>query len=142
MAKREADLKARFTRELKVQRPTWLSLLQGTAGAADRALVGEGRTSWLEMKHATPDFRSPGLQELMCKRLEEQSRCWYIIWAENAAGGEQRTLLVLPSKLLLVPRRSSGLKSAYALSHFDSCAGYDMKWLVRRIIELHLANDS
>jgi len=135
--KQEAALKARFTAALKAAQPTWLSLLQSTAGAPDRAIAGDGQTSWFEFKHATPDFRSPGIQELLCARLEEQSQCWYVIWAENAAGGGQRTLIAHPSAIRAIPRRSSGNKSANDVHAFAFCAGYDMKWLVQQVIKMH-----
>jgi len=138
--KLEADLKARFTRELKAQRPTWLSLLQSTAGAPDRAIVGDGHTSWLEFKHATPSFRSPGIQERLCQRLATTGRCWYVIWAESALGADRRTLIVSPAQVRLLPQRASGLKSVKDLVIYESCLGYDMPWLVTTFARLHMTS--
>lgn len=136
--KREAALKAAFTKELLSQQPTWLSLLQQTAGAPDRAIVGNSTTSWWEFKHATPDFRSPGLQELMCLRIAQHAPCFYVIWRERADGMGKETCIVLPERVHAVRQRTSGLKSAHLCVPIKSCAGYNMKWLVAQVLDVHI----
>jgi len=139
--KREAELKRKVTAMLQRHRPHWITLLQSTAGAPDRVIVGDDTVSCWEFKHATPDFRSPGIQELMCLRLAEHSKCWYVIWAETAKGAGLRTMIVSPHKIHALPHRESGLKNAMKLVPEAECEGYDMTWLVERIIVRHLAKE-
>ena len=127
--KREGELKAAAMDELSTQCPTFLVLLQATAGAPDRAIVGNGKTSWLEFKHATPEFESPGNQELMCMRLALQGYCRYVIWQEGARGYGQRTLIVHP--------REVHQRTSWKVIPEVYCMGYDHRWLVRFIQKVH-----
>lgn len=115
--------------ELKRQCPGFLVLLQATAGCADRAIVGNGRTTFWEMKHATPDFDSPGNQELFCQRLAVQAYCRYVIWQENKQGVGARTLIVHP-------REVAGMAN-WNVQPESFCVGYDHSWLVEQIRKAH-----
>lgn len=97
--KREAELKSAFSRELRHQLPGFITLLLATAGAPDRAIVGGGYTTYLEFKHGTPTFDSPGNQELMCMRLARQGHCRYVLWQETSQGAHQRTMIVHPDAI-------------------------------------------
>ena len=124
--KREGELKSAFTKELKRQLPDFYVLQYATSGAPDREIVGAGVTTRWEMKHATPDFVSPGDQELMCCRLAVAGHCRYVIWWENAQGIGQRTMIVHPNRVLdqsLVPE--------------VWCQGHDHRWLVQQIRMAH-----
>lgn len=127
IAKREAELKSEFFKELKRQLPDFLLLAQASAGAPDKGIVGNGRTSFLEFKHATPQFLSPGNQELFCMRLANAGFCRYVIWWE--AGQGQRTMIVHPRKVherqgwLMVPE--------------EVTPGFDHKWLVSYVKQVH-----
>lgn len=127
--KREAELKAAFTKELHRQLPGFISLLQATAGAPDRSITGAGRTTHWEFKHATPTFDSPGLQELLCMRLAHAGYCRYVFWWEGATGIGQRTMIVTPKNVherqnwLLVPE--------------EVTPGFDHRWLVKFIGQVH-----
>ena len=94
--KREAELKAAFSAELKTRLPGAVTVMHSSAGAPDRAVSVGGCTTYLEFKHGTPGFDSPGLQELVCMRLEAAGECRYVVWQENANGTGQRTLIVKP----------------------------------------------
>lgn len=125
--KREAELKAKFTRELKRQLPTFLVLQYATNGAPDREIVGNGVTSRWESKHATPQFKSPGNQELLCMRLAAHGHCRYVVWWER--DGAERTLIVHP---LQIHERAS-----WNLNEEASCDGFNMRWLVDQVRQVH-----
>lgn len=127
--KHEADLKSALTRELKRQLPGFLVLHYATNGAPDREVVGGGISSRWECKHATPDFRSPGDQELMCMRLAEVGHCRYIIWCESWSGLNPRTLIVHP--------RQVHERTSWDLQPEAWCLGHDMVWLVNQIRAVH-----
>jgi len=82
-------------------------------------------TTW-EFKHATPDFDSPGLQELTCMRLAASGHCRYVIWQESRHGSGKRTLIVHPDKV-----------HDKSLVHEDACVGFDHRWLVEYIRKAH-----
>lgn len=123
----EGELKSRFAAELKRQLPGFLVLHYATNGAPDRSIVGAGRQSNWEAKHATPAFRSPGDQELMCCRLAAASHCRYIIWHEHR--GIQKTMIVHPLKVMH--------RNGWNLEAEAWCTGFDMKWLVSEIRKVH-----
>ena len=127
MEKREAELKSKFSTELRRQLPGFYVLQYATNGAPDREIVGCSITSRWEMKHATPDFKSPGDQELLCCRLAAVAHCRYVIWYEYR--GIQKTMIVHPLKVM---NRTSWNLEAEAF-----CVGFDMRWLVDRIREVH-----
>lgn len=124
--KREAELKAAFMMEFKKQLPEFLILRYITNGAPDREIIGNGITTRWEYKHATPDFRSPDDQELMCMRLAVQAHCRYVIWFESRSGTGQRTMIVHPRQV-----------HDKSLLPLESCAGFDHRWLVGEIRKVH-----
>jgi hypothetical protein len=72
-----------------------------TAGIPDISVDGLRRTTWWEVKHASPDFSSFGLQELMMLRLATHAwAAFYIIYETRKSGrmDESRfTYIVHPS---------------------------------------------
>lgn len=92
----EGKLKASLFRRLHQDAPNLIILQLATAGAPDREVIGNGFTSHWECKHGTPQFVSPGNQELMCQRIEVQGYCRYILWLEDEHGRDKRTLIVRP----------------------------------------------
>ena len=126
--KREAKLKSAFGEALQKRKRSWLNFSMLTAGAPDRVIIGSGETSFWEFKHATPGFDSPGLQELICKRIATQGKCYYVVWYEDANGQNKRTIIVHPE--VLIARRH--------LEAVMYCDGFDMEWLVEHVIRLHL----
>jgi hypothetical protein len=136
MEKREAELKQQFTVAMKQELPTFLMLQYASAGAPDREIVGAGKTTRWEFKHATPSFSSPGLQELTCARLDAVSHCRYVIWLETAA--QLRTIIIPP--MLLWKRHEagdSGDPDARLLEPESWCEGFDMTWLVDQVRMAH-----
>lgn len=129
--KEEDRLKHLFCAELKRQAPDFLVLHYLTNGAPDREVIGNGITSRWEFKHATPDFRSPGDQELMCVRLAEQGHCMYVVWIETAEGQNPMTLIVHPREVFGRKGKSKGMQ------YRTLCDGFDMKWLVTEVLKAH-----
>ena len=136
--KREAELKGLFVAELRRQLPGFILLQYATAGAPDREVIGQGRTSRWEFKHATPHFDSPGLQELTCTRLASAGHCRYIIWCESPQGNQQRTMIVGPSQLWSRRKEAQqGAVDARSLIPEAWCSGYNMAWLVEQVRKVH-----
>lgn len=125
--KREAELKSLFRAELKRQLPGFLMLEYATNGAPDRSVVGAGRQSNWEMKHATPDFRSPGDQELMLCRMAAAGHARYIVWWEK--GPVQKTMIVHPRDVMH--------RASWNLEAQTWCTGFDMRWLVDQVRLAH-----
>lgn len=129
IAKQEAALKSAFGKELKKQLPGFLSLRLLGAGDPDRAIVGLGKVTFLEFKHGTPRFDSPGNQEVQCMRLDQACFCRYIIWQESSEGADKRTLIVRPTHVH--HRRNGG-----DLIPEESFPGFDhvsvVEWLRKR----------
>lgn len=127
--KREAALKAAFFKELKAQCPSYYVLGYSTAGAPDKSIVGGGRQTNWEYKHATPDFVSHENQELFCTRMAMVSHCRYVFWWESSGGTGKRTMIVHPVKVL---RREGNHLTPEAWT-----SGFDHEWLVEQIKRVH-----
>lgn len=126
MEKQEARLKAALVKELRRQLPSFVVLQLATPGAPDRAVVGNGKTTYWEFKHGTPHFASPGNQELLCMRLNQEGFCRYVIWQEDRDGKNRRTLIALPQHIM--PQTEL------------SCEGFNHIWLVNQIRRVHFSS--
>lgn len=129
MSKREGELKSALTRELKSQLPTFIVQYFASAGSPDRSITGAGVTTHWEFKHGTPDFASPGDQELMCMRLAAGGHCRYVVWQESRRGTGQRTMIIHPREVF---NRTSWTFTPEAWT-----TGYDHRWLVAQIAKVH-----
>ena len=125
--KQEAKLKADFGKELALQLPGFVMLSYATAGGPDRTILGHGRQTNWEMKHATPDFVSPGRQELICMRMAGAGHCRYVIWYEH--DGMQQTMIVHP--------RMVHFRTGWNLEAEAWCIGFNHRWLVDQIRQAH-----
>ena len=125
--KREAELKSKFGEEVKRQLPDFLSLSYSTNGAPDREIIGAGITTRWEFKFATPTFRSPGDQELMCMRLAAAGHCRYVLWRETK--GIQKTMIVHPKAVYH--------RAGWEIDAEAWCVGFDMKWLIDYVRKEH-----
>lgn len=100
MSKREASLKSSLRDAFKSTIPMAVVLRHEdrfTAGIPDFSVTAAKRTVWLEVKHGTPDFDSPGVQELMCTRLARNGYCWYVVYEERNL--QLKTLIIEPRKI-------------------------------------------
>src|SRR5262245_42456713 len=112
---------------LKSIRPSFVALEMSTAGAPDRSISGNRRTTMWEFKHGTPGFDSPGLQELLCMRLARAGHCRYVVWQERKK--EAGTLIVHPDDI--------HNREGWNLKAEASCNGFDILWLVMEIVKSH-----
>lgn len=134
MAKRESELRSKFLDEVKNHNLLPHAVIirhedVRTGGIPDMSVTLYGKTTWWEAKHGTPDFESPGNQELMMMRLAAAGYARYIIWWESASGIGKRTLIVHPREVH--ERKNWLLISEEATSDFDH------RWLARKILERH-----
>lgn len=99
-----------------------------THGIPDITVTGGKKTSWLEGKHADPDFPSKGQQELNMVRLGRIGfYARYIIYDEN--NRSPRTLIVKPSKL-----------SEWSSSPEFEFPGFNHEAIVAHMVKVH-SND-
>lgn len=124
--KRESALKAELMKLLRAQLPSFVHQRHEDRfayGWPDISITGNRRTSFWEIKHATPQFSSTGIQELTMLRLAATSyHARYIFYHEKH--GIKQTLIVHPQNIV-------DLKAE------TSCAGFDQAWLVEQIRKVH-----
>lgn len=96
-----------------------------THGIPDISWSGNKLTSWTEVKHATPDFKARGIQELNLLRLSAQG-LWarYVVYYE--ANGDKRTYIVHPQDI----GKPMG-------SWLDFKFGHDHDWVIEEIRKAH-----
>lgn len=98
--KEEGRLKAEFLIELDAPHfQLFVTTHQDVRkrGIPDLAVHGAGRTTWWEFKHATPNFKSQGIQEVQCRKLAQYSFCRYIIYCNH--DGTRATWIVHPKEV-------------------------------------------
>lgn len=126
--KRENELKAQSVAEVERQFGTLFFALPlqdvRKSGHPDVTFSAFDKTTWWEYKHATPRFRSPGIQEHICQRLAHTSYCRYVIYFEDKHS-MTRTAIYHPEDV-------AGCKGDL------SCADPEIEW--RGIAHAHVAN--
>src|SRR6266852_4323907 len=98
--KQESFLKSQLMATIRRELPNFVALRHEdvrTSGIPDLSMTGYGKTSWWEVKHATPTFSSNNLQELILMRLAATVTAYYILYHELK--GNKRTLIVHPKQL-------------------------------------------
>jgi len=101
MRENEASLKAKLVLRIKERRPSFVTLRHEdvrSSGHPDISVTGEKRTAWIEVKHADPEFKSHGIQELTMQRLEAQGLALYVVY-ERSADGKRQTHVFKPSQM-------------------------------------------
>jgi hypothetical protein len=105
--------------------PDWVILKladKWTYGIPDISATGSGISSWWECKHANPDFKSQGIQELTAMRLAKHGICYYVIFVDK------------PKSVLIVHPKD--IKN-WETSAIAQCEGFDYEWVVNFIIKTH-----
>ena len=128
----EDGLTTALLRELKTRCPR-LEVLHHrdiTAGIPDLSITGYGRTTWWELKHARPTFKSCGIQRLRCRRLAAGGVCLYVLYHEGPNG--KRTMIVHPMDIM------TSLVNANDVVWFEKTAGFDHAWVCDRVMDRHL----
>jgi len=68
-----------------------------THGIPDISATGEGVTSWIEVKHANPRFKTKGIQELTMLRLSRAGLAFFVVYWEQDK--HQKTFIVDPAHI-------------------------------------------
>lgn len=98
----ESKLKSALMKCLQRGLPSWVHLrLEDVreSGHPDILSIGYGRAASLEVKHATPRFKSKGIQELTMLRLAVVSIAYYVVYWEDERGDNKRTFIVHPKRI-------------------------------------------
>lgn len=115
--KYEAKLKAALVKAFPSDYYVLAISDQRKYGIPDLVPSGHGRTSWLELKHATPRFSTMEVQEITCMQLAKYSFCRYVIYHEHL--GVQSTLIVHPRHVHLSKGLVRGLIFEVSFPGFD-----------------------
>lgn len=70
-------------------------------GVPDIVCNGDMRTSWVEVKYATPNFKSREVQRQTVLRLAKTGFAWYIVFYEHL--GVKRTYIVPAEQIHAMP---------------------------------------
>src|SRR6266699_3496021 len=82
----EASLKSELVKMLREQLHGFVILRhedKSTYGVPDISITGCGKTAWVEVKFANPDFNSRGIQDLTLRRLSHVGIARYLIYELN-----------------------------------------------------------
>lgn len=157
IAKREDELKERlFAVARKLPSTYFLLPIQDVrkSGTPDFSLHGYQKSSWWEVKHATPVrnrepqvgiavFDSPGIQEIICQRLARTSYCRYIVyidmWMSYPDAPMKRVQLTTIIKPIFVANHDGKLDWASVLDVADVVfEGHNHDAVVKHMAEQHL----
>lgn len=101
MSRVESYHKGKLMAQLRLSFPGFVFLRHedvSMSGLPDIEILGNGRCSYWEAKHATPRFEKKPIQTLMMTRMTRADiHARYIIWEEHHE--IQRTLIVHPSMI-------------------------------------------
>lgn len=127
----EAILKGALVKEFRASLPEYVTLRHEdrlTSGIPDITTTGDKMTSWLEVKFANPNFQSRGIQDLTLLRLQKAGSGLFVVYREFPATHHRRTYIVNP-RVIGIP-----------MDDWQFFAeGFDHKWVVNHIKELHVS---
>jgi hypothetical protein len=92
-----------------------------------------GKTSWWEVKHATPKVTGTGVQHLTARRLAAAGDCWYIVYrspTDKDGSNAAMTCLVRPQDI-----GENGYFKMVDDAH--QCYGYDHRFVLAFIKKVH-----
>lgn len=124
----ETQLKADLAAHIRINLRKCVVFSHGdrsSYGIPDLSVTYGGKTTWLELKYADPDFKSHGQQELNMKRLAHVGSAYYVIY--ETKGKENSVRLVHPDNFATW---SSNLP----------VAGFNHNWIMEKIREIHNDN--
>ena len=127
IVRNESQLKSKLMELIRDGLPGFVAIRHEDvrrAGIPDLSLTGYGKTSWIEIKHGTPDFDSTGIQELTMLRLAAAGYARYLVYIENQDGSNKRTLIVHPKRLK-------------DLEPEAWCLGYNHRWVIDFLKDRH-----
>jgi len=120
--KREDELKALFVYDFRYRytaREFFVMLHQDVrkSGYPDIAVHGNKLSTHWEFKHATPDFSSPGVQEITCRKIAMHAYCRYVIFLEH--GDLMQTWIVHPDRVYKKDGKALRIKPEQIFEGFD-----------------------
>lgn len=139
--KDETGLKSKQVKAIKLYLPTYLAIRHEdvrTCGTPDMSLSGNGKTSWWEFKHATPNFSTTGIQELTCSQLAIKSFCRYVFYYEDVQN-TVRTYIIHPRAVINHKGNFSAVLANAILTDINWRIGFDFKWITE---QMRLAHES
>lgn len=100
ISKHEASFKRSLKMAIEIALPRFevFPLADTSSGLPDWLIAGNGVMSMLEFKHATPTFKSRGIQVVTARRLARAGHCRYVVFWEH--GEEKRTCIIHPQSVL------------------------------------------
>lgn len=131
LKKEEAKIKAAALKFIRAVLPGMFIIAHGENnrhGVADWSLSMNTITSWLEVKHATPSFKSRGIQVITCQRLAMTGRCRYLIFQIDSVGNK-RTCIVHPKDVVF------GVNSSFTIE--SAAQGYNYAFIVDYLKKVH-----
>lgn len=132
--KREDELKAQFIAQFwKMFTKRQYFILQHQdmrkSGYPDIEIVGNKLDTHWEFKHGTPDFSSPGIQEITCRRIAKHAYCRYVIFFELYDRSE--IWIAHPDHV----HRRNGKTNAIGCEHV--IVGFDFRALCDHVHSIH-----
>jgi hypothetical protein len=100
-----------------------------TSGYADSQLLGNKIASFWEFKHATPNFKTYGLQEITAQMVDLHTYCRYVLFVEF--DGHMATWIVHPDNV----RNSAGILTRIEPEY--KVSGHDFDWLADFMKKVH-----
>ena len=136
--KRESELRTAYLAEVKRSWPSCIALRHEDvrwSGTPDLSQTAGGRTTWIEFKHATPEFSGTGLQEKICSDLAREGFCRYVVWCDFA-GFEKKTMIIHPRVVKASVGRPQARKP-WLMEPEAVTMGFDHRWLVQYFQGIH-----
>lgn len=131
LSKQEGVFKRKLKEKLEKELPDFFIQTHADManGTPDWSVNGNGITSWLEFKHATPSFYSRGVQVMTARKLAATSKsCKYVVFWEDSAG-RKMTYIVMPSDVLFGRNP--------VVNPCGSAEGHDLDFVIRYIEGVH-----
>lgn len=139
--KRESELKAALVKAVAIADPSLLVLqLQESnrAGVADVLIAGYRAITLWELKHATPLFASPHIQQITCRQLAKAGHCRYIVYAEQAYNSRRSIRVVHPDEVFRVDveHKKLDFRLMTPIVSYESIS-YDHQLIAAYIVSVH-----
>lgn len=132
----EADLKSALVTVMRAELPKFEIFRhedRATFGVPDLSVTGFGWTSWWEVKHATPNFETQGVQAVTVSKLNIAGYARYIIYRE--IGHEKHVIIARPDHVfkLHTGQRVDLWTTLPRIPHFNH------RYIAKHIRDVHAA---
>lgn len=127
----EATLKGQLMRAIRAQLGGWVAFRMEDkfrAGLPDMAVIGNGLTSWWEVKLANPTMKTTTVQDETMRRLALVGFAYFLVYEERQ--GARFTRIICPG------REWEDYKTHRAPSALW-CVGFNHDWVVQQMGRRH-----